>query len=102
MSDELPPLRCESRRPRPPDGGAFKWILALVVIGASTLDALWLIPAQRDAERRQREEARRIQAQRVLVQARCGQPRVTPPPREPAPRATRANDILLLSPSQLR
>ncbi len=92
MSHEpLPPLRCESRRPTPPDTGWLKWALALVVIGASTIDALWLIPAQRDAARHRRAQ----QHARDLRAWQC--PDAAPP--APAPRrATRANDILLLAP----
>lgn len=96
MSHEpLPPLRCESRRPKPPDGGWLKWALALVVISASTLDALWLIPAQRNAERQRRALA--AQHVRDLRAWRCADVAPAPPPAA-RPRATRANDILLMTP----
>ena len=91
MSDSLPPLRCESRRPQPPDGGWLKWSLALIVIGASTVDALWLIPAQRDAERARRERLERI---RDLRSVQCADAPAPPPPAPP--RATRVNDIHLI------
>lgn len=51
-----PPLRCEIRRP-PPELGWLKWCLAAMVVVASLLDALWLIPAQREAARRQAAQA---------------------------------------------
>lgn len=95
MSHEsIPPLRCESRRPNPPEGGWLKWALALVVISASALDALWLIPAQRDAE-----HTRRIRAAERMRDLRAWQCADTPRPSPaPPPRATRVNDILLLAP----
>lgn len=51
-----PPLRCEIRRP-PPELGWLKWCLAAMVVVASLLDALWLIPAQREAARRRGADA---------------------------------------------
>jgi hypothetical protein len=101
MSHEpLPPLRCESRRPKPSEGGWLKWSLALIVIGASTLDALWLIPAQRTAERERRQAtAQRMRDLRAWQCPADAAPRPAPPP-PPARRATRVNDILLLAPSR--
>lgn len=48
--ETLPVLRCESRRRRPEP----RWglIAAVVVLSASMVDALWLVPAQREAARR--------------------------------------------------
>ena len=45
--ENLPALRCESRLHRPEP----RWglVIAVVVLAASTLDALWMIPAQRAA-----------------------------------------------------
>ena len=48
MSHAPPPLRCEIRRP-PPELRWLKWSLLGVVLSASLLDVLWIIPAQRQA-----------------------------------------------------
>lgn len=58
-----PPLRCEIRRP-PPELGWLKWCLAGMVVLASLLDALWLIPAQREAAQ-QRAELRTYRCREV-------------------------------------
>jgi len=61
----------------------------LVVIGASTLDALWIIPAQRDLQQQERGLRAR---QRDLRAWHCANPAPTPPPA----RATRVDNVLLL------
>ena len=79
-------LRCESHRPRPEP----RWglIAAVVVLMASTLDALWLVPAQRAAEQ---------ERDRFGIRYRCVDtpaPAPAPPPAataEPAPRSRTAN-----------
>lgn len=47
VREPLPVLRCESRRSRPDTRWA--WIAAGVMFLATSVDALWLVPAQRDA-----------------------------------------------------
>ncbi len=44
MSDPLPALRCESRRPPAFERGFLLWSLALVLFGAVALDAFWAAP----------------------------------------------------------
>jgi hypothetical protein len=87
--ETLPVLRCESRRRRPePRWGV---IAAVVVLMASTLDALWLVPAQRAAE----------DTDALGVRYRCFDvpPRQAPTPAPtPSPTAhVRVDGILLMS-----
>jgi len=44
MSEPLPVLRCESRRPPAFERGFLLWSLALVLLGAAALDAFWATP----------------------------------------------------------
>ncbi len=44
MSEPLPVLRCESRRPPAFERGFLLWSLALVLFGAAALDAFWAAP----------------------------------------------------------
>ena len=44
MSEPLPVLRCESRRPPAFERGFLLWSLALVLFGAAALDAFWATP----------------------------------------------------------
>lgn len=78
MSPEtLPVLRCESRRPRPEP----RWglIAAAIVLMTSTLDALWLVPAQQAMPARDP----------LGVRDRCGDaPRLSAPAEVPAPSRT--------------
>lgn len=76
--DTLPVLRCESRRRRPEP----RWglIAAVVVLMASALDALWLVPAQQAAQDRAR----------LGVRYRCVEPANVPAePPAPAPAPSR-------------
>lgn len=84
MTPELPPLRCEIRHPSRAHGW-LKWSLALVVIAGGMVDALWLVPSQRDAARRCHRAERRVEA--------------TPAPAPTAPaRVTRVDNVLLGTP----
>lgn len=73
--ETLPALRCESRRPRP----EARWglIAAVVVLMASTVDALWLIPSQ------QQQLAR--PADPLGVRYRCVERAAPPATRAPTP-----------------
>jgi hypothetical protein len=44
MSEPLPVLRCESRRPPAFERGFLLWSLAMVLFGAAALDAFWATP----------------------------------------------------------
>lgn len=44
MSEPLPELRCECRRPPAFERGFLLWSLALVLFGAAALDAFWATP----------------------------------------------------------
>lgn len=79
--ESLPPLRCEIHR-APTQLGWLKWSLPAVILAGGMLDALWLIPAQRDAVRRCHRIERRAE----------------PAAPTPAPRATRVDGVLLLAP----
>ncbi|MBK9031652.1 MAG: hypothetical protein IPL61_10010 [Myxococcales bacterium] len=79
----MPTLRCEIRHPSPAHGW-LKWSLALVVIAGGMVDALWLVPAQRESARRCHR------AERVETT-----PAPTPTPR---PRVTRVDNVLLGAP----
>jgi hypothetical protein len=79
MSEPLPVLRCESRRPPAFERGFLLWSLALVLLGAAALDAFWATP------RRQLPRA-----QLVAPIARC---RDVPTPKK-------VEDIKLLTPTQ--
>lgn len=62
-----PPLRCEIRRP-PPELGWLKWSMAGLIVVGSMLDALWLVPAQRQArEARERAELTPVRCREVGV-----------------------------------
>ena len=82
--ETLPVLRCESRRPRPePRWGV---IAAVVVLLASTVDALWLLPAQQAAMARDP----------LGVRYRCVEaPRPTPAPAPSAAAGVRVEGVLL-------
>ena len=49
MSEPLPVLRCESRRPPAFERGFLLWSLALVLLGAAALDAFWATPRRQHA-----------------------------------------------------
>lgn len=53
MSDPLPVLRCESRRPPAFERGFLLWSLALVLLGAAALDAFWATPRRASWSARQ-------------------------------------------------
>ena len=74
--ETLPVLRCESRRRSPePRWGV---VAAVVVLLASTLDALWLVPAQQRAEQLDDRLGPRYHCVDVLAAP-------TPPPPASAP-----------------
>jgi hypothetical protein len=77
VSEPLPVLRCESRRPPAFERGFLLWSLAMVLFGAAALDAFWATP---------RREPRVRQIQPIV---RCA---------EPTPR--KVEDIQLLAPTQ--
>jgi len=87
MSDPLPVLRCESRRPPPFERGLMAWSLALVLLGAAALDAFWAGPAQ--THRRYPATPLRV------VQPRC--PHAAAAARPPA---RKVEDVHLLTPTQ--
>lgn len=72
--ETLPALRCESRRPRPEP----RWglIAAVVVLMASTVDALWLIPTQQQLAG---------PADPLGVRYRCVELKAPPAARAPSP-----------------
>jgi hypothetical protein len=80
--ETLPVLRCESRRCRPEP----RWglIAGLVVVMASMLDALWLVPAQ------QRAAAER---DRFGVRYRCVDAPKPPAPTTPTVVRSRTADV---------
>lgn len=71
--ETLPVLRCEARRRQPEP----RWglIAAVVVLLASSLDALWLVPAQQRVEQQRHD--------RLGLRYRCTDV-VAVPPRAPA------------------
>jgi hypothetical protein len=84
VSEPLPVLRCESRRPPAFERGLLLWSLALVLLGAAALDAFWATP-RRMAPR----------AKHVAPIARCREtPRATPTP------TPKVEDIKLLAPAR--
>lgn len=83
--ETLPVLRCESRRRRPEP----RWglVAAIVVLMASTLDALWLVPAQQEAIR---------ERDRAGAAYRCGDaptPAPTPTPKAKAAATSRTAHV---------
>ena len=82
--ETLPVLRCESRRRQPEP----RWglIAAVVVLLASSLDALWLVPAQQRVEQQQ---------DRLGLRYRCTEV-VAPPPRAPTA-AVRVDGVYLMA-----
>jgi hypothetical protein len=88
MSDPLPVLRCESRRPPSFERSFLLWSLALVLVGAAALDAFWAAP----------QRARR--GAHPAIQARIS--RCQDPPRRTVEREVerKVEDIKLLTPTQ--
>ncbi len=80
LPESLPPLRCEIRRPQP-ELRWLTWGLSSLIILGTLVDALWVIPAQRRADR-----AVSLELAPARVQL------VTPA----VPRATRVNGVLLV------
>lgn len=79
MSEPLPVLRCESRRPPAFERGFLLWSLALVLFGAAALDAFWAAPHRQPPR-----------ARIVAPMVRCPD---SAPPRK-------VEDIKLLTPTQ--
>ncbi len=98
--ETLPVLRCESRRRRSEP----RWglVAAVVVLMASTLDALWLVPAQQRAAQAEDRLGPRVRCFDV-VRPRPPAPDVLmapAPARAPSPSAgVRVPDVLLLAPA---
>jgi hypothetical protein len=82
MSEPLPVLRCESRRPPAFERGFLLWSLALVLLGAAALDAFWATP-------------RRAHVQVVTPIGQC-----LDDARSPDRDARKVEDIQLLTPTQ--
>ena len=80
MSEPLPVLRCESRRPPAFERGFLLWSLALVLLGAAALDAFWATP-------------RRAHVRLVTPIVRC-------PDDDRDHDARKVEDIKLLTPTQ--
>lgn len=85
-ADPLPVLRCESRRPPAFERGFLLWSLAVVLFGATALDAFWAAPE------RSRRAHERERATLEVELPRCREVRRAP--------ARRVEDIKLLTPTQ--
>ena len=102
VPQSLPVLRCESRRRRSEP----RWglVAAVVVLMASTLDALWLVPAQQRAAQAEDRLGPRVRCFDVVRRPPPAPDAVmapTPAPaRAPSPSAgVRVPDVLLLAPA---